>query len=67
MKPANFPARKNARRARALERLSRGYVRPDGSRRDPADVDREALAIGSKLNPAARAIRTKKVRAIARA
>lgn len=51
MKPANFPARKDARRRTALtSRIAQGCSME------------EQLQIQSKLNPAARAVRTKKDR-----
>lgn len=61
MKPANFPARKDARRARAIQRFSAApLVAKDGV----TAAQRSALADATVLNrhPDPRAARTKKDR-----
>mgnify|MGYP001616146776 CR=1 FL=1 len=66
-KPANFPARKDARRVRALERLERAPVpdkhRPSARWSHLDQINKLAL----RLDAGARDIRTKKVRGERRA
>lgn len=59
MRPANFPARKDERRRRALERVTAYGSRGKLTSEEVKDLRNSILA---KLNTAARVIRTKKDR-----
>jgi hypothetical protein len=62
MKTANFPAAKNARRERALERIAAAPTRYDGT--FMGGESRESLIANTKANlvPTPRAVMTKKYR-----
>jgi len=61
MKPANFPARRDARQARAIERFSRAPLYP---KEGVTAAMRSALADATALNrhPTPETVRTKKYR-----
>lgn len=58
MRPQNFPARKDARRRSALERLGKSPA----TKLTPDQIARESLRIIAKLSGRARSVRTKKLR-----
>lgn len=65
MLPANFPARKDARRHGALQRLLAPPTNPEREE-TPAQRSARADLLALKLNGNARAVRSKKVRGVGR-
>ena len=62
MRPKNFPGRKNQRRISALKRLIERGVKPFSSQ----DIEKARLEQRSVDQVAARAVRTKKRRALSK-